>query len=237
MTLPDQMTNRWARRRDAELGEQTLYWHVLMRDHPEVSDLAMQARERLAPFPGLHMTPPEWLNMTVMVAGPAAQFTRRHLRSMVQSATQRLEGVPPMRVRLGKILYHPEAIMLAVTPQDDLAPLRAAAGTATAETGLFPGRQDDDVWTPHVTLCYSTSQQPAQPIINGLGLHLPGRSFAIDSLSLVIQDGPERQWSWTVFGSVRVGWRLVAEPGPLEESSRGAAIPPGRDSNPQPSDP
>ncbi len=57
MTLPEHMTNRWARRRNPAPGERTLYWHVLMRDYPDVGDLARQARQRLAPFDGLHMTP------------------------------------------------------------------------------------------------------------------------------------------------------------------------------------
>jgi hypothetical protein len=56
MTLPEQLSNRWARRRDPEPGEQTLYWHVLMRDHPEVGDLAQESRQQLSPFDGLHMT-------------------------------------------------------------------------------------------------------------------------------------------------------------------------------------
>ena len=48
MTLPDQMTDRWARRADPSPGQRTLYWHVLMRDYPQVGELASQARQRLA---------------------------------------------------------------------------------------------------------------------------------------------------------------------------------------------
>ena len=44
MTMPEQMTNRCARRRDPAPGERTLYWHVLMRDYPEVGDVVQQAR-------------------------------------------------------------------------------------------------------------------------------------------------------------------------------------------------
>jgi len=40
-------------------------------------------------------------------------------------------GVPPVTVSVSKILYHPEAIMLAVTPLDDLTPIRGAALAAT----------------------------------------------------------------------------------------------------------
>lgn len=92
MTLPEEMTDRWARRRDPAPGERTVYWHVLMRDYSEVGDLAMQARDRLAPIPGLHMTPPEWLHMTVLVAG--------QLRSSPDGISDRWSGRQPSPSRL-----------------------------------------------------------------------------------------------------------------------------------------
>jgi hypothetical protein len=52
-----------------------------------------------------------------------------------------------------------------------------------------------------VTLCYSTSEQPAQPIIDALGMQLPDRTIAIRALSLVIQQGSELRWNWTTIGS------------------------------------
>jgi hypothetical protein len=102
-----------------------------MRDYPEVGELASQARHRLAPFTGLHMTPPEWLHMTTHVAGPAGQFSDQQMQHMTAVASDYLAGVPPVTVSLGKILYHSEAIMLAVTPVGDLTPIRAAALAAT----------------------------------------------------------------------------------------------------------
>jgi hypothetical protein len=47
-------------------------------------------------------------------------------------------------------------------------------------------------WTPSVTLCCGTANQPAQPIIDALGKSLPEREISISGLSLVIQDGPEK---------------------------------------------
>ena len=58
-----------------------------MRDYPQVGELASQARQRLAPFTGLHMTPPEWLHMTTLVAGPADQFTDQQMQQMTAVAS------------------------------------------------------------------------------------------------------------------------------------------------------
>ena len=200
MTLPDQMTNRWARRRDPEPGEQTLYWHVLMRDYPDVCDLAQQARHQLAAFGGLHMTPPERLHMTTLVAGPADQFSDAQRQQMIQTAADQLADIAPIPVSLGKIIYHPEAILFTVTPGAALEPLRSAAIAATRATGRDAADQDEQ-WRPHITVCYSTSDQAARPIIDALGMVLPERTFTVRKLSLVIQTGSELTWDWTVVGT------------------------------------
>jgi 2'-5' RNA ligase len=200
MTLPEQMTNRWARRRDPQPGEQTLYWHVLMRDYPDVGDLAQEARNQLLPFGGLHMTPDDCLHMTTLVAGPAERFSQAQREQLIQTAADQLADVRPITVSLGKVVYHPEAILFAVTPATALAPLRSAAMAATRATGHDAIGQDEE-WRPHVTLCYSTNDQPARPIIDSLGMALPERTITVRRLSLVIQTGSELAWDWTVIGS------------------------------------
>jgi hypothetical protein len=65
------------------------------------------------------------------------------------------------------------------------------------------GHQSPD-WSPHVTICYSTANQPARPIIDALGLQLPSRTMHVSALSLVIQHGPEREWNWTTVETIRL---------------------------------
>jgi 2'-5' RNA ligase len=203
MTPLEQMTNRWARRRDPAPGAQTLYWHVLMRDHPEVGDLAQQARHQLSAFDGLHMTPADCLHMTTLGAGPAEWFSEAQ-QQIIQTAADQLADVPPVTVSLSKILYHPEAIIFAVTPGAALAPLRNAAITATRATGRDAIGQHE-AWRPHVTLCYSTSDQPARPIIDALGTSVPEKTIAVRKLRLVNQSGSELARDWTIVGSANLG--------------------------------
>jgi hypothetical protein len=56
-----------------------------------------------------------------------------------------------------------------------------------------------------VTLCYSTSQQSAAPIISALGKVLPTREITIDKLSLVIQRGSALSWDWRPIGTIYLG--------------------------------
>ena len=66
------------------------------------------------------MTPLRWLHVTTLLAGPAADFAPDKLRQMTETAAGLLANTPAAAVTLGQILYHPEAVMLGVTPAETL---------------------------------------------------------------------------------------------------------------------
>src|SRR5262245_54336751 len=101
--LPAQMIDRWHSRAEPGPGEGTVYWHMLMNDHPRVVDLARDAQEQLARFPGLHMTPLDRLHMTIMVAGPADDFSEDQLQQMIRAVSGLLADTPPITVTVGGI--------------------------------------------------------------------------------------------------------------------------------------
>jgi len=203
-TLPAQMIDRGDKRPDPGPGQGTIYWHMLMKDQPQVVALAAEAQQRLARFTGLHMTPLDRLHMTTMIAGPAQDFTDDQLDQMIKITDDLLSRTPRITVTLSEILYHPEAIMLAVKPAQALMPVRDAVQTATQTvTGKRPD-SNPPRWLPHVTICYSTSAKPAAPIIAALGPQLPGREIQVSAVNLVIQNGPERLWDWHTVGTVRL---------------------------------
>jgi 2'-5' RNA ligase len=96
------------------------------------------------------------------------------------------------------VLYSPEAIVLEVGPAGLLDPVRAAILAAASAAGLAPpvAGPAAEPWLPHITVAYSTEDQPADPIIAALGRELPAAQITIDSVSLVAQHGPEREWAW-----------------------------------------
>jgi len=123
---------------------------------------------------------------------------------MIQTAARLLADTPPVTVTLSRIGYHPEAIVLAVAPAMALALIHDAARAATEQaSGASQDGQSPD-WSPHVTIGYSTANQPAGPIIDALGLELPSRAIHVSALSLVIQHGPERDWNWTTVATIRL---------------------------------
>lgn len=202
--LPASMRDRWAHRQERAADRGMVYWHVLMHDYPQACAVATEAHEILARFSGLHLTPLKWLHMTTLVAGSTDDITRAQMSAMVSEAERFLGEVAPIRVTLGKILYHPEAIMVGVQPAEALQLIVDAAQAATRHaTGHDGTIEEASSWVPHMTVAYSTAEQPAEPIISALGRTVPERHLHIDALTLVIQWGSERLWNWEVVGRAR----------------------------------
>jgi 2'-5' RNA ligase len=203
--LPAEMIDRWQDRPDPAPGEGLIYWHMLVGTDPDVIALAYEARRKLASFTGLHLTPYAWLHMTALIAGPASEINGEQIRQMATTAGRRLADVPPIAVTVGKILFHPEAIMLAAQPAEALLPVLEAVRDATQEATGRPGRTGSKLpWTPHITIAYSTAHQPAEPIITALGQSLPERKVQISTVSVVNQRGPERSWDWHLEATIRL---------------------------------
>jgi 2'-5' RNA ligase len=207
------MRNRWESRPEPGPGQAQLYWHVLMRDQPQVCALAAVARQRLAEFAGLHPTPERWLHLTVLPVGLAGGIPQASLEAMVGHARARLGPAGPVTATLGPVLYRPEAVALEVGPAGVLDPVRAAIEAAAAAAGLGPpgGGPAAGPWIPHVTVAYSTQDQPDDPILTALGRELPAGQIIIDSVSLVAQHGPEREWAWQPLVTIP----LRAQPAPV----------------------
>jgi 2'-5' RNA ligase len=207
--LPVRFTGRWDNPSRPSY-EDAVCWHLLLGGDAAVQATAAVARQRLAGFAGLHMTPSEWLHVTVLRVGRADLVTQDDMSRMVARARAHLARTAPVTVTLERVFYHPEAIALSVSHGSALAPVLAAARTATREVlGADAGDIEGNEWVPHMTLCYSTAEQPAAPVIAELGKTLPPCEVTIGEMSLVVQDGPEDQWNWRVAGNAR----LLADPG------------------------
>jgi 2'-5' RNA ligase len=205
--LPAHFTNRWGSGRGGLSYEDSVCWHLLLGSNAGVRAVVADAQQRLAHFGGVHMTPSRWLHVTVTHVGPADVITRDDMSEMLARARAALAGTPPIIVTLGRVLYHPEAIALVISPAGALSPVLTAAQAATREViGNSASTEDSaSAWKPHLTVCYSTGEQPAAPVIAELGRAIPGCEVTVDRLSLVVQNGPEQLWDWQVAGTARLG--------------------------------
>jgi len=219
--FPEQFTDRWRDGRgDAGPDHGLLWWLVLLGNNPQLRTAAQAAQSRISSFPGLHLTPLQRLHLTVLIAGPSDQISEHARSEMLVTAGSYLAGTEPITIEFSRIFYHPEAIVLTAHPAEALSPIREAAQRATQTVTGQSGTDDRSSrqWTPHVTLCYSTSLQPAPPVIAALGKKLPSCQVSIDTLSLVAQQGAERLWDWSLAGTISLPG---SSPARLPKNQRG----------------
>jgi len=202
--LPEHMASHWWPRPGRRQGREQVHWHVLFHDQPQVQELAHEAQQRLAGLPGLDLVPAAWLHMTVLIVGFADEIESEP-EALIGHGRKHLSAIAPTAVTFGRILYHPEAIMLGVRPDGALDPVLGAVQDATlAATGQY-GVIEHQPWIPHVTVAYGNASQPAAPIIAALGRQMPPRDLTIRTVSLVAQRQVGHTWQWRSLVEIPLG--------------------------------
>jgi 2'-5' RNA ligase len=143
--------------------------------------------------------------MTTLAVGPIEGLSPNAFNDLTDRASQQASTIEPTPVSLRKIIYHPEAIMVGVDPRHALQPLFEVLKEVTREVTGRAGLHETKMWIPHVTFCYSTVSQPAQPLIDALGSELPPCDATVSAVSLIVQEGAERRWDWHPVAEVQLG--------------------------------
>jgi 2'-5' RNA ligase len=195
------MEDHWLLQPDADPGRARLMWFIRVGNCPQVAELAQLGQERLAGLDGLDLVPQQWLHITTLIAGYADQITPDQAGVMAGQARRLLASTPPVTITLGRVWYHPRAVMLGVGPPGALDPVLRAAQQATRAATGRDGELHTQPWTPHITLAYSNTAGPAGPVIDALGRELPTRHAAVTAISLVSQT-PKQLWTWDLVTDV-----------------------------------
>lgn len=202
--FPARMEDHWAAESGVDSRRARLMWFILVGDNPQIAELARQGQDCLTGLPGLDLVPRPWLHITTLIAGYADQITTDQVKQMTSHARQLAARISPITLSLGRILYHTRAIMLQAGTPEQLEPILHAVQEATrATTGRY-GELHTAPWTPHITLAYSNTTQPAAPAIRALGRGLPKQDTIIASVSLISQR-PEQQWTWDPMADIPLG--------------------------------
>lgn len=209
--FPVQMEDHWSPGPGADPGRARLMWFMRMGADPQVAGLARLAQARLEGLDGLDLVPQEWLHMTTLIAGYADEIAPDQVEAMTGQAQRLLARTPPVTITLGRVLYHPRAVMLHATPSAALEPVLRAVQQATRIGAGRDGQLHHEPWTPHITLAYANTSRPAGPVIEAVGRELPQQEVTVTSISLVSQT-PEQLWTWHLVKEVPFGIDLPDGP-------------------------
>lgn len=200
-------------------GRVDLHWHALFP--AEVVD-----RQLVAPYreithrPGLAPVPARWVHLTVLHAGPLADYRDGEVDAIVQRVRDRCAGIEPFELVVDRPVVGRVAIECQARPG---APARrlwemTARVDADVTGGRFPRLPAD--YYPHVSLAYGTSGESHQTGADRVALKRdlsdhPGEpvTLTVDQLVLVAQVHDRRHITWTPMATAPLG-RSAADRGP-----------------------
>ncbi|MFD9947843.1 2'-5' RNA ligase family protein [Nonomuraea sp. NPDC059023] len=203
--MPERMADHWWWRPGVRPGRGLLVWHILIDDQPTVRALIHESQAKLAGLEGLDFIPAAWLHMTTQIIGFPDEITQAELAAMLTLAAENLQEIEPITVKLGEVLFHPEAVMLGIRPPRALHPVREAIRDAIAETVEHHQLDDSPGWTPHISVAYSNSERPTAPIVDALAIRPEPQSMTVRHAHLVLQQRDGHLYRWNVISSVPIG--------------------------------
>lgn len=199
-----QMRDHWWWRPGWGTGRRFYTWHLTFDDQPKLHRLVQTYQNRLSGFPALRPVPTEWLHLTIQGLGFTDEVADEEVTAVVAAARERLADLSPLVLTFGPAVVFAEAIVLPPTPAEDVSRVRTTLRAAIADV-----RGDDNVpesaggYRPHVSLAYSTAEQPAEPIVGVLeATAVDAVTITVDKASLIVLGRDEGMYRWRTVDSV-----------------------------------
>lgn len=201
--LPTQMTDHWWWRPGVRPGRHLLVWHILSDDEPQVKELARGCQERLRNIDGLDLVPLDWLHMTTLIVGHRDESDALSVDAMVSDVQESLSGLAPITVELGKPWLHAEGVTVSPRPMGVLSPIWERVHSATSRA--VPDGDLPAEWWPHMSVAYSNSDGPADPVIQALRPPLPPVEWTVRAVHLVAQERVDHTYRWDRLATAALG--------------------------------
>jgi RimJ/RimL family protein N-acetyltransferase/2'-5' RNA ligase len=202
---PQPMADHWVWRRGWRPGRRKYAFHITFDRQPAAHRLVTGCQEALRGLGGLDLVPLEWLHLTVQSIGFTDEVSAEDADAILAAARVRLAGLPAAQVTLGPVLVTPEAILLPVTPEPALTPVRAAIRAAILDVWQPSRLAGADAWQPHVTVAYSNASGPAAPYTAALADSQRTAPAKITAVQLIILGRDEHAYQWSAHGTAPLG--------------------------------
>jgi 2'-5' RNA ligase len=205
-TQTETMRNHWWWRPGWNVGRRFYTWHLTFDGQDDVHRLAAEYRSALAPLgDALTPIPDRWLHLTMQGIGFVGETKEQDLNAIVDAARIRLAAIPAFDVHIGPEVLDPEAVLLHVHPD---GPVRTVRNTIREAIGdvLDEVPENAEGFTPHVSVAYSATDGPAEPIAQILAsLALTPAQARITTAELIVIHRDNKMYEWEPFATVPLG--------------------------------
>lgn len=207
MTEREPMRDHWWWRPGWRVGRSFYTWHVTFENQPEAEQLVAAYAPVLEQLPQLDPVPLCWLHLTMQGVGFMDEIDRTDVEHIVDAARKRCADLDPFTVTIGPAHVDPETIQMPVRPVEPLVTVRRAIRAAIGDVwGADNVPEAADGYRPHVSLGYSNSAGPAEPIAAALTEH--GEHVAevtVAAVSLIDLNRDRKAYEWTEVATAPLG--------------------------------
>ncbi|MBP1782040.1 2'-5' RNA ligase [Micromonospora sp. HB375] len=193
--LPE-LTNHWYWRPGWRAGRQFYTWHLTFERQPELHRLVTDLQRQLT-LPGLDLVPLDGLHLTMQGLGFTDEVNNSDIEAIVAETQQRCTKLPPLELSLCPVDPDAEGVGLLVRPWHRVEQLRTTIREAIGAVWQTVPEAAEG-FRPHVTIAYSGSQAPAEPIrdrLNDLRHQQPAR-VTIRQATLIALRREHRTYQW-----------------------------------------
>ncbi|MGH3977914.1 MAG: 2'-5' RNA ligase family protein [Pseudonocardiaceae bacterium] len=203
-----QLNDHWQRPGWAE-GRRSYHWLLTFAHYSGLQALAAQCQEPFRDLAQFDLVPLEMLHLTIGRLAFTDELSAANLPAAVAAPRQRCRDIPPFRLRIGWLAGSTGAIRFTALPMEPIVEVRdiVLAQAAHAHVHKNAYACSADRFWPHVSIAYSNTAQPAEPIaamIDGLRA-LPPAEVLISRLALVELRREGRAYRWDELEQVGIG--------------------------------
>lgn len=207
MSTVEPMRDHWWWRPGWRVGRSFYTWHVTFADQPEPAQLVVDYAPLIDSLPTLDPVPLAWLHLTMQGIGFTDEVDRDDVDRIVFSARQRCAALEPFTVTLGPAHVDPETIQMPVRPAESLGRVRQEIRGAIADVwGVDNVPEPADGFRAHVTLGYSNSAGPVEPLVKALAAHGEHTIEAtVSAVSLIDLNRDRKSYEWAEVATAILG--------------------------------
>ena len=197
-THAEDLRDHWWWRPGWQIGTRFYTWHLTFDGRAGLHQLVAQYQSALAGIAGLDLIPHRWLHVTMQGVGHVDQVDDHQIDRLVAAVRARLADLDPVLIRFHRPVVRPEAIALPALPASEVNRLRDAIRAALAEVlGAANVPESSLGYQPHLSLAYSSGEQPAAPVIAALDtVSAQPVELEVTEASLIVQHRDDKMYEW-----------------------------------------
>ncbi|CAM4074213.1 2'-5' RNA ligase family protein [Kibdelosporangium persicum] len=207
--MSEPMRDHWWWRPGWQIGRSFYTWHFTFENQPAMRRLWEHYQPVLSTINTLDPVDFEVLHLTTQGVGFTDEVTTADIDAIIDRTRHHSADIEPFTVTVGPARIEPETVKMLAQPAEPIIEVRQALRDAIADIwGTENVPETMDGFRPHISLAYSNTAGPAEPIARALAASEPAtEDILISTVSLINLNRDYKSYQWRTIAAVNLGQR------------------------------